>query len=242
MRFPIILTALAVAVAAGCAKAPTPVTPNMGSAIIAAAKAAPVTVGQVEKTPNVRCACYSVDGTLGKKAFTIAFELMGKTAMVQKVEVAGKAPTAAEKAAIGQGVLAEAKEAFMQESTMSAERARQLFAVAAALGASETKAEAPTFKVENVAAQPVRCPCFTLTGTLGAKAVTLNYEVHNGFAGPAYEIEAFKVNGNKPTAEEIKAVADGLQAAGDEAFLQEGTHSAAQAALYHGLAKALGHK
>src|SRR5262245_5643450 len=127
MRFSYALTALVVVLAAGCAKAPLPVGPaGIAQGAVVAAAAPTVRVDQITKLP-VRCPCYRLEGTIGTQAWALQFEMQGAEAAVDVFEVNGKKATGEQKKAIGQGVYAEAEEAMTQESTMSAERARQLF-------------------------------------------------------------------------------------------------------------------
>jgi hypothetical protein len=121
----------------------------------------------------------------------------------------------------------------------SAERARQLFAVAAAIGVDGSAKDEPTFQVDNVASLPVRCPCFKLTATLGAKKIEIEYELQNGSAGQMHQIREVSVGGKRPSADELRAIVAGLTAEGYVAMRQEGTNSAAKAVLYFALAKAL---
>ena len=245
MRFAFVLTA-AVLLAAGCAKAPAGVMPAAPAQDAMLAMAAPtVRVGQIEKLP-VRCPCFRLEGTIGTQAWALQFEQQGAEVAVDVIEVGGKKATAAQKKAIAEGILAEAKEAMTQEATNSAERARQLFAVAAELGAKDAgKGGKPSggdkaaFKVDDVAKLPVRCPCFKLTATMGGQEVAIEYETQNGFAGTMYMIRGVEVAGRRPTAEQLKDIAAGLNAEGDLATRQEATNSAAKAKLYHALAKAL---
>lgn len=246
MRFPIVLTALAIVAAAGCAKVPAPGVqgPLPAEAMLAAATPT-VRVGQIEKLP-VRCPCFKLEGTIGTQAWTLQFEQQGAAVAVDVIEVGSKKATAAQKKAIAEGIYAEAQEAMTQEAMNSAERARQLFAVAAELGVKgPAKGEKPAggdkaaFALDDIAKLPVRCPCYQLTAKLAGKAVVLEYEVQNGFAGPMHQITKLTVGGQRPDASEIKAVAAGLHAEGEEAMKQEATNSAAKAKTLFALAKAL---
>ncbi len=246
MRFSIALTALIVIAAAGCAKAPMPVAPaGLGQGQVTAAATPTVRVGQIEKLP-VRCPCFKLEGTIGTQTWTLQFEQQGAEVAIDLFDVGGKKAAAAQKKAIAQGIYAEAEEAMTQEAVSSAERARQLFAIAAELGVKGAgKGDKPAggdkaaFKVDEIAKLPVRCPCFKLTAKMAGKDVTVEYEVHNGFAGEMHQISKVTVAGQRPTADELKAIAAGLKAEGDVAMKQEATNSAAKAKLYYALSKAM---
>lgn len=240
MRFSFVLVAFAV-MAAGCAKAPVPAAPVSFVQAESIASATPtVRVGQIESMP-VRCPCFRLEGTIGTQAWTLQFEQQGGEVAVDVFEVGGKKATAAQKKAIAQGIYAEAEEAMTQEAMGSAERARQLFAVAEALGVKgkapggKPTSDKPAFQVKAVDKLPVRCPCYQLTATLAGKDVEIEYEVMNGFAGPMHELKKVEVEGRKPTAAELSAIAAGLKTASDEAMKE----SRLKATLYAALAKAL---
>lgn len=243
MRFSFVLTAF-VLVAAGCAKAPAPLVPGtLGAGAIVAQATPTVRVGQIEKLP-VRCPCFKLEGTIGTQGWTLQFEQQGAAVAIDVFEVGGKKVSAAQKKAIAQGIYAEAEEAMTQEAVGSAERARQLFAVAGELGV-KGKGDKPAggdkaaFQLDDIAKLPVRCPCYKLTAKLAGKAVTLEYETQNGFAGTMYQITKLEVAGHRASADEVKAIAQGLNAEGEEAMKQEATNSAAKAKLLFALAKAL---